>query len=112
MITFPKGSFTRFFPKNGPRGGGAFYQISRGMALTTCIQLYSKSTQKEVFFTLKGFFLDSAAQEYGGSYNSNGPRVYLFCSSILQTESFIPSGILFFIIKLKSFNPNLPRALG
>ena len=47
-----------------------------------------------------------------GSYNSNRPRVYLFCSSILQTEFFIPSGILFFIIKLKSFNPNLPRALG
>ena len=46
------------------------------------------------------------------SYNSNRPRVYLFCSSILQTEFFIPSGILFFIIKLKSFNPNLPRALG
>ena len=35
---FSKGSFTRFFPKNAPPGGG-FYQISPDLALTTCIQL-------------------------------------------------------------------------
>ena len=44
-------------------------------------------------------------------YNSNRPRVYLFCSSILQTEFLVPSGTLFFIIKLKFFKPVLPQAL-
>ena len=37
-----------FFPKNGPGRGGAFYQISLVVALTTCIQLYSKRTQKAI----------------------------------------------------------------
>ena len=49
--TFSKGSFTRFFQKMAP-GGGAFYQVSPDVALTTCIQLYSKSTQKAIFWTL------------------------------------------------------------
>ena len=44
--TFSKGSFTRFLQKEAPRGGGAFYQISPDVALTTCIQLYSESTRK------------------------------------------------------------------
>ena len=33
-----------FFPKNGPRGGGAFYQISPDVALTTCMQLLLEMT--------------------------------------------------------------------
>ena len=57
--TFLKGSFTRFFPKKAP-GGGAFYQISPDVALTTCIQLYSESTQKAIFWTHKACPLDSA----------------------------------------------------
>ena len=60
MKTFLKGSFTRFFPKNGPGGGGAFYQILPDVALTTCIQLYSKCTQKAIYWTGKAFVLDSA----------------------------------------------------
>ena len=58
------------------------------------------------------FTMETDSSVLRAQYNSNRPRVYLFCSSILQTEFFIPSGILFFIIKLKFFNPNLPRALG
>ena len=42
MKTFPKPSFTHSVQKNGP-GGGGVYQISPDVALTTCIQLYSKS---------------------------------------------------------------------
>ena len=37
MKTFLKGSFRRFFRKMAP-GGGAFYQISPDVALTTCMQ--------------------------------------------------------------------------
>ena len=49
-----------FFAKNGPPGGGGFYQISPDVALTTCIQLYSKHTEKAIFTTSKAYFLDSA----------------------------------------------------
>ena len=59
MKTFPKGSFTRFFQKMAPGGGGAFYQISPHVALTTCIQIYSKSTKKAFFGTFEACFLDS-----------------------------------------------------
>ena len=53
--TFSKGSVTRFLKKSGPRGG-AFYQISPDVALTTCIQLYSKSSQKAFFGVQKHVF--------------------------------------------------------
>ena len=39
MKTSSKDSFTRFFQKMAPGGGGAFYQISPDVVLTTCIQL-------------------------------------------------------------------------
>ena len=58
MRTFSKGSFTCLFQKMD--GGGAFYQISPDVALTICIQLYSKRTQKAPFWTLKACFLHSA----------------------------------------------------
>ena len=51
MKKFSKGSFGRFFQKMAP-GGGAFCQILPDVALTACIQLYSKSTQKRVLRTL------------------------------------------------------------
>ena len=57
--TLLKGSFTRFFPKNGP-GGGAFYQISPDVAPTTCIQIYSKRTQKAISWTHTASVLDLA----------------------------------------------------
>ena len=41
--TFSKGSFTRFFQKIAS-GGGAFYQISPDVALTTCMQLLLEMT--------------------------------------------------------------------
>ena len=64
MKTFSKGSSTRFLQKMAPGGGGgAFYQISPDVALTTCIQLYSKSTQKGIFWTPKAFFVDSAPRK-------------------------------------------------
>ena len=59
MKTFSKRSFTRFSQKMAP-GGGAFYRISPDVALTTCIQLYSKCTQKAIFWTAEAFVLDSA----------------------------------------------------
>ena len=47
MKTFSKGLFSRFFPKNGPPGGGAFYQISPDVARnylhTTLLKMYPKS---------------------------------------------------------------------
>ena len=42
-----------FFARNGPPGGGAFYQISPDVALTTCIQLYSETYEKSIFFKLR-----------------------------------------------------------
>ena len=33
-----------FFPKSAPQGGGAFYQISPDVSLTTCIQLLLETT--------------------------------------------------------------------
>ena len=56
MKTVLKGSFTRVFQKMAAGGGGAFYQISPDVALTTCIQIYSKCTQKAIFWTLRAFF--------------------------------------------------------
>ena len=56
--TFSKPSFTHFFPKNGPREGGV-YQISPDVALTTCIHLYSKSTQRANLWTQTACVLDS-----------------------------------------------------
>ena len=58
MKTFSKPSFTHFFKKKWPPGGGV-YQISPDVALTTCIHLYSKSTQRANLWTLMAFFLDS-----------------------------------------------------
>ena len=54
-----KGSFTRFLQKMAP-GGGAFYQISPDVALTTCIQIYSKRTRRAIFWTRTACVLDSA----------------------------------------------------
>ena len=47
--TFSKGSFTLFFSQKMAPRGGAFYQISPNVALTTCIQLYSKCIRKSNF---------------------------------------------------------------
>ena len=63
--TFPKPSFTHFFHKNGPRGG--VYHISPDVALTTCIHLHSKSTQRANLWTRTACFLDSARRKLGGS---------------------------------------------
>ena len=53
-----------FFPKNGPPGGGgAFYQISPDVALTTCIQLYPKSN----FLDSESIFFGFSAPKIGGS---------------------------------------------
>ena len=41
--TFSKGSFTCFFQKMAPVGGGV-YQISPDVALTTCMQLLLEMT--------------------------------------------------------------------
>ena len=61
MKTFSKGSSTRLFSKKWPRGGGgAFYQISPDVALTTCIDLYSDRTQGAFFWTAGACFFDSA----------------------------------------------------
>ena len=61
MKTFSKPSFTAIFSKKRPPGGGGgFYQISPDVALTTCIHLYSKSTQRANLWTLLACFLDSA----------------------------------------------------
>ena len=60
MKTFSKGSFTRFFQKMAPGGGGGIYQISPDVALTTCLQIYSKSTQEAIFWSPTAFFLNSA----------------------------------------------------
>ena len=57
MKTFSKGSFTRFFQNKMAPGGGAFYKISPDVALTTCIQLHSKSTQKAILWTFKACVL-------------------------------------------------------
>ena len=65
MKTFSKGSFSRFLPKNGPRGG-AFYQISPDVTLTTCVQLYSKDTPKAIFWTAKACFFGFSAPKLGG----------------------------------------------
>ena len=62
MKTFPKGSFTRFFEKMAPRGG-SFYQISPDVALTSCIQLYSKHSPKTISWTPSECFLISAPQK-------------------------------------------------
>ena len=45
-----------FFPKMAP--GGGIYQISPDVALTTCIHLYSKSTQRANLWTPTACFLD------------------------------------------------------
>ena len=60
-----KGSFTRFFQKMAP-GGGAFYHISPDMALTTCIQLYSKRTQKAIFGLREHVFWIQRPKNRGG----------------------------------------------
>ena len=65
--TLLKGSFTRFFQKMAPGGGGgAFYQISPDVALTTCIQPSSKSTQKTITWTPESMFSGFSAPKIGG----------------------------------------------
>ena len=59
MKTFSKGSFTRFFQRMAP-GGGGIYQISPDVALTTCIQMYSKRTQKTISRTPRACVFDPA----------------------------------------------------
>ena len=58
MKTFSQPSFTHFSQK-WPPGGGGVYQISPDVALTTCIHLSSKSTQRANLWTLTACFLDS-----------------------------------------------------
>ena len=58
--TFSKPSFTHFFSKKWPQGGGGVYQISPDVALTTCIHLYSKSIQRANVWTPTACSLDSA----------------------------------------------------
>ena len=48
-----------FSQRIGPRGG-AFYQISPDVALTTCIQLYSERTRNALFRTFIACSLDAA----------------------------------------------------
>ena len=48
-----------------PRVGGAFYQISPDVALTTCIQLYSKLTQKAIFWDSESMFFGFSAPKIG-----------------------------------------------
>ena len=66
MKTFSKPSFTHFFQRMAPPRGGGVYQISLDVALTTCIHLYSKSTQGANLWTLTACFLDSRAPTIGG----------------------------------------------
>ena len=47
MKTFSKGSPTGLLKKMAP-GGGTLYQIPPDVALTICIQIYSKGTQKAI----------------------------------------------------------------
>ena len=54
-----------FLPKNCP-GGGAFYQISRDVAITTCIQLYSNCTREAIFGLHKHVFFEFSAPKIGG----------------------------------------------
>ena len=49
-----------FFSKKWPPGGGGVYQISPDVALTTCIHLYSKSTQRARLWTPMAWFFNSA----------------------------------------------------
>ena len=49
-----------FFSNNAPPGGGAFYQILTDVAITTCLQNYSKRTQKAYFWTSAACCLNSA----------------------------------------------------
>ena len=65
METFSKPSFTHFFQKMAPRGGGV-YQISPDVALTTCIHLYSESTRKANLWKLYGMFFEFSAPKIGG----------------------------------------------
>ena len=76
MKTFSKGLFTRFFQKKAP-GGRAFYQISPDVALTTCIQLYSKGTQKAMFWTADACNLDSAPPKQGESLGKHFQKARL-----------------------------------
>ena len=73
--TFSKGSFTRFF-QNMALGGGV-YQISPDVALTTCIQLYSKRTQKAISWTHRACSLDSAPPKKGGSSQKPFQKAHL-----------------------------------
>ena len=59
MKTFSKPSFTHCFERIAP-GGGGVYQISPDVALTTCIHLYSKSTQRANLWTPSACFVDLA----------------------------------------------------
>ena len=70
MKTFSKVSFPLLSQKNGPRGG-AFYQIPPDVALTTCIQPYSKSPKKAIFGTPNACFLDSAPERKRGGPHEN-----------------------------------------
>ena len=61
--TFSKGSFTVFSKKWHPGGGGAFDQISPDVALTTCIQPYSKRSQNATSWSI---FFQFGAPKIGG----------------------------------------------
>ena len=56
MKTLSKGSFTDDFQKMA--SGGGVNQISPDVALTTCIHLYSQSTQRANLWFLTAFVVD------------------------------------------------------
>ena len=64
MKTFWKPSFTHFFQKMAPGGGG--YQISPDVALTTCIHLYPKKYPKNKSLDSNGMFSGFSAPKIGG----------------------------------------------
>ena len=65
MKTFSKGSFTRFFPKNGPGGGGVLPDFTRcgtNYLHTTLLKGYPKSN----FLDCKSMFFRFSARKMGG----------------------------------------------
>ena len=66
--TFSKGSFTLFFKKNGPGGGGLsdFTRPGTNYLHTTLLKTYRKA----IFWTAKVFHLDSAPPKWGGPHKN------------------------------------------
>ena len=78
MKTFSKGSSTRFFKKNGPRGGGAFYKISTDVALTTCMQLLLEMTPAICPLGPIHTVVEFSASKIGGGLHENLLRIVIY----------------------------------